>query len=98
MLTVLPASDPLCTVSTDDRKLTEINVFPNPATFTISISSNIDFAALEVFDSKGSLVINEMNSDGSNIVIDVSGLVTGMYIVVLRSENGQTISKRFAKE
>lgn len=42
------------------------------------------------------IVLNEINSEETNYAIDISGLPTGMYIILL-SQNGQVKSKSFLK-
>ena len=60
-----------------------INIFPNPATNQIQVSSNITIEQLSILDIKGKLILTQYN----NRVIDINMLATGNYIVKIHTPN-----------
>ena len=71
--------------------------YPNPAENKISITNNLDFgenAILEVFDINGKKVL-EKNVIGENgdINLDVSNLISGVYIYKIKGETNKFIKK-----
>lgn len=72
-----------------------ITLYPNPAknTLTISDASNSANASIEITDISGRIV-KSLNAGFSNeLVINVSELTAGNYILKLKSENGTAVKK-----
>ena len=65
-----------------------INIFPNPATNQIKVSSNMIIEQLSILDITGKLILTQYNDK----VIDINMLATGNYIVSI-----QTPEKIFQK-
>ncbi|WP_020567444.1 S8 family serine peptidase [Neolewinella persica] len=71
-------------------------VFPNPAAgqTTVSWSPNLRAAALQLFDVHGR-VVNEIPAAGNApATVDLSGLAAGVYLLRLRTADGQTGGRR----
>lgn len=76
----------------DDR--TEINMYPNPATDFITLSGLPETYALRIFDMSGRMVTFVENEHQ----IDVSHLEKGVYMVDVRTDEGESIfSSRLIK-
>lgn len=73
-----------------------LNVYPNPTTDHVLISSESSFDGYEVYNMMGSLV-RDYNTKGSNYFIDVRDLPAGTYIIRLRS-NEKSQAVRFVKK
>lgn len=58
----------------------EMSVFPNPSTGNLYFSDVAESASLEIYDSKGRLVLIT-NVLSENPQIDISGLATGLYFI-----------------
>lgn len=73
-------------------------IYPNPVEnkITISDGSNSSDGLIEVFDVTGRLVESLKSSFSTNVILDVSGLNSGNYILKLQSENGIAV-KKFVK-
>jgi hypothetical protein len=78
----------------------DIQIYPNPASEWISISSNLDDAQevnVYVSSISGQIMIYDLiSSKGGVSQVDVSNLPPGNYIIEVRFENN-SIRKRFVK-
>jgi len=85
--------------SVEEFNASGLNLFPNPANETFSISypsTGSDMATISVTDMSGKTVYTaskSINSQGGNIQIGTDGLANGMYRVTFASGNVNTASK-----
>ena len=64
--------------SVNDR----ITIHPNPATNRITVSGNIPFGELLLFDLNGKLLWQRKNNSAQNtMVIDITGISPGIYLL-----------------
>lgn len=70
------------TASVDDVKKNALSIFPTVVESTFSV--NKEFKTLNIIDLTGKTVKSFNNSD----VLEVSGIVSGLYIVKIQSESG----------
>jgi len=81
-LNVLPASDPECTVATNDLHENLVELYPNPSSGSIFIKTVDDWESITIFDKQGRTVTTvEQNSAASQEVI-VSHYLPGVYMIV----------------
>ena len=87
-LTVVEGAHPLSLPSPDNAG---ISLSPNPSTSSIHISGLTDYlqGELNILDMSGKL-IQRLGIDNSNMVVDISSLKAGLYIVSLSSERVST--------
>lgn len=79
-------------ISTSDFML-----FPNPASNRIAVKSNKTIDRIEIWNSYGVKVFDSDASQATNDhVIDINSLPTGIYLLVLSAENGESV-KQFVK-
>ncbi|HTF04856.1 MAG TPA: PKD domain-containing protein, partial [Bacteroidia bacterium] len=72
-------------------------VYPNPANDVLVINLNASAnSTVEVFDITGKAVLTEQQS-GQKLLINVSGLAEGMYVLRVTNASGVSVS-RFVKE
>ena len=75
----------------------EINVFPNPATDILNITSSETISEIEIVNVIGQVVKRlEVNSD--NAVCDVEELTAGVYVVRIRTASATLSQRKFVKE
>jgi len=94
-----PISETLTALICDGVKENEkvrLNIVPNPASNEITISSENNFNSIEVVNFLGQTVISESVYNNS-VLINVSNLNKGLYLVRITSENGTSVGK-FVKE
>ncbi|MBK8504000.1 MAG: T9SS type A sorting domain-containing protein [Saprospiraceae bacterium] len=66
-----------------------LEIYPSPASEVLYIKDpNSQVRAIEIYNLQGRNMIQEEKSDH----VDLSGLVSGFYIVVLRSSTGQPLN------
>jgi hypothetical protein len=79
-------------LSLSNATLNTINVYPNPATEQVTLSSTNTIASVEIFNSLGQKVLN-LNSDSNTVTIDIANLNKGIYTIKTNTDNGQSVSK-----
>jgi hypothetical protein len=62
-------------------KIAPIEIYPNPATHFIAIDSIINVEKVEIFNFKGTLMIEEKNPD----IIDIRSLSEGLYLLKIHT-------------
>ena len=85
---------PSATASINDNKIEGLNIYPNPATDIVTISSNNNgVKSVQLFDLTGKKV---MSVETEN-TINVSGLTKGMYIIKITEAGKSATSKLIIK-
>ena len=80
---------------TENFTNSKIAIIPNPASNSIRISnSNSLITMITILDIKGAVVITERNLSTSEKLIPIHSLNSGIYIVKINSDNGQSIIKK----
>jgi hypothetical protein len=73
----------------------DFKVYPNPASNSLNvISTNVDLESYEIYDIQGRMI--NSNLFISTNQVDISQLQSGMYLIKLISQYGETV-KRFVK-
>ncbi len=88
------ALDCSASLGVEDKIISFIEVYPNPADNTISLKPQNEISKIEVFNLYGSKV-KEFNSNFSNLTI--SNLSSGVYILRIHSVKGIFIKKLIKK-
>jgi len=92
--TGMPFSTNCGTVNINELKSTTMTISPNPAKDVLSITSTEAIEQVSIYNVNGALI--SVISENTNSV-NVSELVNGMYILVVKTNNGISHS-RFVKE
>jgi len=80
---------------TEDFNNSEVSIIPNPASDSLNVSINNNLiSTITILDLKGSVIISERNLFVSEKTISINSLNSGIYIVKIISENGQSIIKK----
>lgn len=78
------------------------NVFPNPASEEIFVTvKSKGSVQLMIVDATGKTIIDKQETildDSRLIALTVSGLQSGLYLLVVQDEKGNTSSQRFIKK
>ena len=85
----------LGTLSTQTFDISSINIYPNPTDNTLNVKSNIDLIEIQINNLLGQKIIRKTDNFET---INVSNLSKGMYIITMKTINGQSKSKRFLKK
>jgi beta-glucanase (GH16 family) len=81
-------------LSTENEKLEELRIYPNPADETIYLKSRIRLDSVQVFDVLGNRIFEVVNPNNS---IDVQSLTSGLYLLKINSEKKTIIKKLVIK-
>jgi len=80
---------------TEDFINSEVAIIPNPASDSLRISiKNSLITTITILDIKGAVIITENNLSTSEKIIPIHSLNSGIYIVKINSDNGQSIIKK----
>jgi len=79
--------------SAQEEKVTELKLFPNPATSTlfVKIPPDIENSIITIFDVSGKIIMQKSIMDSADSV-DVSSIASGLYLVSFKSKQ---LSKTF---
>ncbi len=84
-------------VGIDETAVSEIALFPNPATDILNITSSETISEIEIVNVMGQVVKRiEVNAD--NAVCDVEDLKAGVYVVRIHAASATLSQRRFVKE
>lgn len=85
-------------VSIDEGKLRQnlVKIYPNPAedAFTISFEE-IRAADITIIDMLGKVIYQTSTKEGSIELSKAEGFLPGLYLIQVKDENAQTITKKF---
>ena len=72
----------------------EIKIYPNPANNFVyaEIPADMQFENVVVFSLNGALVLNQQIT-GQNVLLNIEGLNTGMYMIMFTSDAGSVVKK-----
>lgn len=81
-------------VGIDDNLLTQVSVYPNPATdyVTVQLPAGIELQSVAIYDVLGKLVTNKI----TNNQINVSQFTQGVYLLTIQTSQG-TVTKKISK-
>lgn len=83
------------TASIVENYSSNFKVYPNPTDNTLNVKSNIDLTEIQINNLLGQNIIRKTDNFET---INVSNLSKGMYIITMKTINGQSTSKRFLKK
>ena len=67
-------------------------VAPNPTNGTVRVSASVRMLSVELYDQQGRAVVRS-KADGTDVNLDLSGLVPGIYVATIITERGVATSK-----
>ncbi|MFT4673961.1 MAG: hypothetical protein ACI9R6_000862, partial [Saprospiraceae bacterium] len=83
-------------LSTEDQVNSLFSVYPNPTdnAFTVSLVNSSDPFSMEVFNISGMSIYKEEEMSPTNNSVDVSNYSSGVYLLYLKTANGNTQVKK----
>ena len=69
----------------------DFKIFPNPANFNITITSDINIEKIEIFDLLGKNVFMKDKLISNSEIVDISTLQSGIYILKCNENNIQKL-------
>lgn len=74
-------------VASVDESAIDINIFPNPSTDVVNITTNEIAESIQILSADGT-ILKSIVPSGSQSNINISDLATGQYFVVINTANG----------
>ena len=74
-----------------------MKVFPNPSygQITISNPNTLNISTIEIYSVLGNLTYQSgLNTTANTVSLDVNSLNSGIYLLKMTTENGQTINQK----
>ncbi|MBO7133588.1 MAG: leucine-rich repeat protein [Bacteroidales bacterium] len=82
----------------DENEIADLQIYPNPVSNTLNISSSEGISEIEIVNMMGQVVL-QMAVDSKSAVCDVENLPSGVYVVKVCLSNGEAVVQRkFIKE
>lgn len=70
-----------------------LSIYPNPTSDNFVIKSEQNISNITLYDSQGRLVLKKEKLNTNQIIIDISGLSRGIYMVQVYIDNTVVIKK-----
>lgn len=80
-------------LGTGNFEKNSFKVYPNPSSDKINIQSDLEIESAVIYNQFGQLLLSQKTSQ-----IDISNLATGIYILKIKFENGQTATQKIIKK
>ncbi len=71
----------------------ELNIYPNPASDQINVTSNFNITEIKIYNTIGKLIMDN-SIQKRDFTINVNDLIPGVYFLELANENGITETKK----
>jgi len=86
-------------LSNDDFLSDKFNMYPNPATNSVTITNNENMLVKEValYDTTGKLISTQSFNDETEIQLNVENLASGTYMLHLQTNEGTAVKKLVKK-
>ena len=91
-------SEEVCATTAPDaiaENVAALNIYPNPAVDRVVIETEATIEAVSIYTLTGVMIYSEV--DFNNNTIDVTDFASGVYVMKVRTENGEVV-KRFIKK
>lgn len=88
-------SVPSYILSTEEQLAAKFNLYPNPATDLLNITSteNLSVKRTEIYDLKGKVVSAQNFDNATDIQLSISTLASGTYMLHLNTNQGKAVKK-----
>ena len=84
------------TVGLNKTSNNKISIFPNPTVGVVNVSGIAENAVITISDILGNIVQREVAVKSDRAVVDIKGLISGIYLVKIES-NGSTLTQKVIK-
>ncbi|MDX6183650.1 glycosyl hydrolase family 18 protein [Flavobacterium sp. Fl-77] len=79
----------------DEKTIASLTVYPSPTQETLFFSTEISGASVSIINSQGGQTLSEQKVNNNSV--DVSGLKTGIYLILVEKDGIKTV-RRFVKK
>ena len=94
------SGDPVITIDDLHKPKMDILIYPNPSNnlLKIKIDGRLSIESVIIYDLLGSVVITELLRPREELELDLKGLKPGLYLVKIKGEDGEGITKKLIIE
>jgi hypothetical protein len=85
-----------CALGNEEFANDSIQIYPNPASFNVTINCNINIKTIELIDVQGRILVSKMVNE-NQVTLDVSDYAKGIYYVKVNTDKGIKIEKLVKK-
>lgn len=96
-LTLLPADDPMCAVAVVDGSAATLRLVPNPVTNLVIVEADRPMAEVTLYQPDGVLVVQDKSVQSTELSISLEHHASGVYILVVRYDDGSLLARRLVK-
>lgn len=75
-----------------------ISVYPNPVSTKVIVTGIADNDNIQLTDASGKILKLYSNYKGKTLSVDMSQFATGLYILMIKNNNGLNVSKKIMKQ
>lgn len=92
--------DSSATAIETDPDSQNMKVFPNPADDVINVQllDNSRIASVQISNIAGNILLRKQQVKENTVAIDLEGIIEGVYILTITTENGDVITQKFQKQ
>ena len=84
------------TLNNSEFNLEKTTIYPNPVNDILKIENNSSIEKIEIYDYSGKIIVTNFSVDNNLILLNVSSLNSGIYLLKITSANG-IINKKIIK-
>lgn len=84
------------TLNSSNFDLEKITIYPNPVDEILTIEHNSTIEKIEIYDFSGKNILTNFSSDNHSIILNVSSLPTGIYLLKITTGTG-IVNKKIIK-
>ncbi|BDS10160.1 T9SS type A sorting domain-containing protein [Aureispira anguillae] len=95
---VLKMNETTTSVEKHRTKSLTLNVFPNPTPNNIHIQAQTNLKGVEIYNLEGQLIRSKRINNQTEIDLDLSDLPSGLYLLTLNDEKGQSYQQKIIKK
>ena len=82
----------------DDDFIKELTIFPNPVKDKIIIRGLKNIAIVNLYDTRGVLILQQQPSGDSELKLDLTGITKGIYILSFTDNKGKKAIRKIIKQ
>src|SRR5690606_23792951 len=86
------------TVSTDKFNKLNVNVYPNPTTDIVTIETDEKLTTYKIFNESAQQIMGRGQIHEGKYQINLEGLPSGVYFILLKSESGKSDTVKVVKK
>jgi hypothetical protein len=92
-----PSNEEFVTTNINEKTQIDCQIFPNPTEYQLHIKADKKISTVNLIDLSGRLILS-VNPEKNQLILDVSNLSSGFYLLETSFEGKQTITSKILKQ